>query len=100
MNFYLTMCLSYVFETFGYWMNYVLKTKNVLNEWNVILIYYVMNFFNPKFYNYFKSPFKHLKLIIKKNLLWYFLCLMSSRFEIGNGGKNKIQYHLNIHILS
>jgi hypothetical protein len=33
-----------VFETLGYWMNYVLKTKDPLNEWNVILIYYVMDF--------------------------------------------------------
>ncbi len=30
-------------------MNYVLKTKDLLNEWNVILIYYVMDFFkSPK----------------------------------------------------
>jgi hypothetical protein len=27
-------------------MNYVLKTKDPLNEWNVILIYYVMEFLN------------------------------------------------------
>jgi hypothetical protein len=33
-----------MFETLGYWMNYVLKLKDPLNEWNVILIYYVMNF--------------------------------------------------------
>jgi hypothetical protein len=25
-------------------MNYILKTKDPLNEWNVILIYYVMDF--------------------------------------------------------
>jgi len=33
-----------LFETLGYLINYILKTKNALNEWNVILIYYVMNF--------------------------------------------------------
>jgi hypothetical protein len=44
MNFYFTMCLFYMFETLGYWMNYVLTTKDPLNEWNVILIYYVMDF--------------------------------------------------------
>jgi hypothetical protein len=27
-------------------MNYVLKTKDPLNEWNVILIYYVMEILN------------------------------------------------------
>jgi hypothetical protein len=26
-------------EILGYWMNYVLKTEDPLNEWNVILIY-------------------------------------------------------------
>jgi hypothetical protein len=45
MDFYLTMCQSYVFETLGYWINYVEKTKDPLNEWNVILIYYVIEFF-------------------------------------------------------
>jgi chitinase len=25
-----------VFETLGYWMNYVKKTKDALKEWNVI----------------------------------------------------------------
>jgi hypothetical protein len=29
-------------------MNYVLKTKDSLNEWNVILIYYVLDFLNLK----------------------------------------------------
>jgi len=39
-------------------MNYVLKTKDPLNEWNVILINYVMDFFlNPKNCNYLKNPF-------------------------------------------
>jgi hypothetical protein len=33
-----------MFETLEYWMNYILKTKDALNEWNVILIYYVMDF--------------------------------------------------------
>jgi hypothetical protein len=54
MVFYLTMCQSYVFETLGYWMDYVLKIKDPLNEWNVILLYYVMDFLNPKNYNYLK----------------------------------------------
>jgi hypothetical protein len=44
MDFYLTICQSYVFETLGYWMIHILKIKEPLNEWNVILIYYVMNF--------------------------------------------------------
>jgi hypothetical protein len=42
-----------VFETLKYWMNYILKIKDPLNEWNVILIYYVMDFLNPKTCNYF-----------------------------------------------
>jgi hypothetical protein len=33
-----------MFETLGYWMNYVLKTKDPFNEWNVILTYCVMDF--------------------------------------------------------
>jgi hypothetical protein len=44
-----------MFETLRYWMNYVFKTKNPLNEWNVILTYYVMDYSNFKNYNYFKS---------------------------------------------
>ncbi len=44
MDFYLTMCYSYVFETLRYWMNHVKKIKDPSNEWNVILIYYVMDF--------------------------------------------------------
>ncbi len=44
MDFYFTMHLSYVFEILGYWMNYVEETKENLNDWNVILIYYVMDF--------------------------------------------------------
>ncbi len=36
------MCLKF-------WdMNYVSKIKNPLNEWNVILIYYVMDFFKSQ----------------------------------------------------
>jgi len=50
-------------------MNYVLKTKNLVSEYNVILIYYVMGFFNPKNQNYFKSLFKHLNFIIFKKIL-------------------------------
>jgi len=68
-----------VFETLGYWMSYVLKTKDPLNEWNVILIYYVMDFLNPKNCNYLKSPFKHLKIIIKKkSLVIFFIFLIAS----------------------
>jgi hypothetical protein len=37
-----------MFETLGYRMNYVLKTKDPLNEWNVILIYYNMNFLKSR----------------------------------------------------
>jgi hypothetical protein len=37
-----------MFETLGYWMNHVLKTKNQSNEWNVILIYFVMDFFKSQ----------------------------------------------------
>ncbi len=48
MDFYLTMCNYYVFGTLEYWMNHVKKTKNPLNEWNVILIYYVMDFLKSK----------------------------------------------------
>jgi hypothetical protein len=29
-------------------MNYVLKTEDPWNEWNVILMYYVMDFFKSK----------------------------------------------------
>jgi len=82
-------------------MNYVLKTKDPLNEWNVILIYYVMDFLKSQKYNDFKSPCKHLKFIIKIIFWDFFVCLISSWFEIGNGRKkNYFQYHLNIHILS
>jgi hypothetical protein len=58
-----------MFETLGYWMNYVLKTKDPLKEWNVILIYYVMDFLNPINYNYLKNLFKHLKIILFKKIL-------------------------------
>jgi len=56
--------LVYVFETLGYWMNYVKKTKDPLNEWTVILIYYVVDFSKSQNYNYFKILFKLSKLII------------------------------------
>jgi hypothetical protein len=49
---------------FGILNNYVLKTKNPLNEWNVILIYYVMDFLKSQNCNYFKSHLKHFKIII------------------------------------
>jgi hypothetical protein len=39
------------------WDIEVIKKKNPLNEWNVILIYYVMDFVNPKNCNYFQNPF-------------------------------------------
>jgi len=45
-------------------MNYVSETKNPLNEWNVILIYYVMDFLISKNYNLKKI--KHLKITIFK----------------------------------
>jgi len=46
-----------VFETLGYWMNYILKANDALNEWNVILIYYVMGFFKSQKLYIFKNPF-------------------------------------------
>jgi hypothetical protein len=67
-----------VFETLVYWMNYVLKTKDPLNEWNVILIYYVMDFLKSQKYNDFKSPCKHLKFIIKIIFWDFFVCFISS----------------------
>jgi hypothetical protein len=36
-------------------MNYLKKTKDPLNEWNVILIYYIMNFSKSQKYNYLKK---------------------------------------------
>ncbi len=53
-----------MFETLGYWMNYFQKTKDPLNEWNVILIYYGMDFLKFHKYNYLKIFFKRLKIII------------------------------------
>ena len=35
-----------MFKNLGHWMNYVQETDDPLNEWNVILIYYVMDFLN------------------------------------------------------
>jgi hypothetical protein len=82
-------------------MNYVLKTKDLFNEWNVILIYYVMDFLNSKNYEYFFLNLSILKLLFFKKLFWdYFICLIASWFEIGNGKNRYFQYHLNIHILS
>ncbi len=62
-----------MFETLGYWMNYVLKIKDPLNKWNVILIYYFMEFSNFQFFYYLKRIFKHLKVIILKNDTLYVL---------------------------
>jgi hypothetical protein len=45
MDFYLVIYYSYMFKTLGYWINYIENNKNPLNEWNVILICYVMEFF-------------------------------------------------------
>jgi len=57
--------------------------------------------YKTKTCNCLKSPYKHFKIIIlKKIILWYFLCLIASWFEIGNEKKCYFQYHLNIHILS
>jgi hypothetical protein len=50
-------------------MNYVLKTKDPLNEWNVILIYYVMEFSKSQKLYFFKSFLKHFKIIIIKKKL-------------------------------
>ncbi len=49
-------------------MNYVLKTKDLFNEWNVILIYYVMDFLNSKNYEYFFLNLSILKLLFFKKL--------------------------------
>jgi hypothetical protein len=38
-------------------MNYVLKTKDPLNEYNVILIYYVMEFSKSQKIKIFKNIF-------------------------------------------
>ncbi len=40
---------------------FFVKTKDALNEWNMISIYYVMDFSKSQNYNYFKIPFKHKK---------------------------------------
>jgi hypothetical protein len=56
-------------------MNYILKSKDPLNEWNVILIYYFMDFLNPKNFTYLKSSCKHFKIII---LRFFFICLIAS----------------------
>jgi hypothetical protein len=57
-------------------------------------------FLDPKNYNYFKSPFKHLKIIIKKiPFVIFCICLIAS-FEPGNGNKCYFHYHPNIHILN
>jgi len=45
-------------------MNYVLKFKDPLNEWNVILIYMLWTFYNPKNCNYLKSSFNYLNFIV------------------------------------
>jgi hypothetical protein len=44
-------------------------------------------FHNPKNYTYLKSHFKHLKNIIKKNFMIFFIWLITSWFEIENGKK-------------
>jgi hypothetical protein len=45
MDFYLILYKSHVFKTLGSRLIFVYKTKDSLNEWNMILIYYVMDFF-------------------------------------------------------
>jgi hypothetical protein len=53
------------------------KLEIHLNEWNVILIYYVIGFQNIKNYNYFKNFFKNLKIVIFKYIfLSYFLYVL------------------------
>jgi hypothetical protein len=73
-----------------------------LNEWNVILIYYVMDILKYQKLIFFKSPFKYLKFIILKNfLLWYFLYVLQHHdLKLEMEKKRYVQYHLNIHILS
>jgi hypothetical protein len=45
-----------------------------------------MDFLNPKNHNYFKSSFKHLKMIIlKKYFVILFTFLIASWYEIENG---------------
>jgi hypothetical protein len=43
-------------------MNYVKEINDPLYEWNVILLYYVLDFSKSQNFNYFKSLFKHLKV--------------------------------------
>jgi hypothetical protein len=70
-----------MFETLRYWMNYVFKTKNPLNEWNVILTYYVMDYSNFKNYNYFKSLLNYFKLFFK---LFFFYNMFYMSYSIMN----------------
>jgi len=58
-------------------------------------------FQNLENYNYFRSLFKHLKIIIKKNsFVIFFICFIASGIEIRNEKKSYFQYNLNIHILN
>jgi hypothetical protein len=51
--------------------------------------------------NYLKIFFKQLKNNFKIiSFEIFYICLIASWFEIGNGKKNYFQYHLNIHILN
>jgi hypothetical protein len=65
-------------------MNYVLKTKDPLNEWNVTLCDFIMlwTFQNPKNCNYYFLNYD------------FFICLITSRLEIGNGKECYFQYNL------
>jgi hypothetical protein len=56
-------------------------------------------------YGLFKIPktviiLKALSRIKRKIFCDFFICIITSWFEIGNGKNCYFQYHLNIHILS
>ncbi len=82
-------------------MNYVLATKDPLNEWDAILIYYVMDFSKSQKLKLFKKTFYAFKNLFKKHFFYnIFLMFIASWLEIGNGKKCYFQYNLNIHILN
>jgi hypothetical protein len=58
-------------------------------------------FLIPKTIIIFKSLLSILKRFFKKkSFVIFYICLITSWFEIGNGKKCYFQYHLNIHSLS
>ncbi len=74
MDFYLTICQFHVFETLVYQMK---KIKGPLNEWNVILIYYVMDFSKSQIFKLLKKPFKAFKNNYLKKIMIFFICLIT-----------------------